>query len=564
VLYVNVNSTNPVPPYAGWTTAANNIQAAIDSANPGDEVLVTNGVYQSGGRVVYGILTNRVAITKNLTVQSVNGPPTTIIQGSLTIGTNAVRCVYLTNNAVLVGFTLTSGATIDSTALDPAHDCTGGGAWCETTNSVLTNCVIVANSAQINGSGVFGGTLNSCSLNTNNNEAAYASALNDCTLVGNNGSGADNSTLNECTISNNNGSGAYNSSLNNCRILNDSALYGAGAYLCTLSNCFLSGNVANTGGVGGGAYQCTLNNCILYGNSAPWGGGAWGSTLNNCLVIGNTAHNHYLGTGPASVGGGLGGCTANNCTIIYNTAVQPDSPWTATISFYGGGAAETTLNNCIVQFNSLSPSYYVYNANYYNYYLGTTTNCCTSPLLYGGTGNFTGDPLFVNPSGGDYHLQSNSPCINSGNNAFVSVANDLDGNQRIQGGTVDMGAYEYQIPASVISYAWLQQYGLPTDGSVDYADLDGTGMNIYQDWIAGLNPTNAASVLLLAAPSNSVSGITVMWQSVNTRTYYLQSSTHLPVFTSIQSNIVGLAGSTSFTDTTATNGGPYFYRVGVQ
>src|SRR5688572_7474367 len=90
--FVAADSPSPEPPYSSWATAARTIQEAIDIAEYGDTVLVTNGVYNTGGATVLSILTNRVVLTKAVTVLSVNGPRVTIIQGSGPPGDQAVRC----------------------------------------------------------------------------------------------------------------------------------------------------------------------------------------------------------------------------------------------------------------------------------------------------------------------------------------------------------------------------------------------------------------------------------------------------------------------------------------
>src|SRR5262249_2798832 len=139
-------------------------------------------------------------------------------------------------------------------------------------------------------------------------------------------------------------------------------------------------------------------------------------------------------------------------------------------------------------------------------------HCCTTPLPSRGTGNFTNEPLFVGLIAGDYHLQSNSPCINSGRNSQAPGQFDFDLAPRIVGANVDVGAFEFQSPESTLPYAWLQQYGLPTDGSVDYIDSDSDGMNNWQESLAGTSPIDSASALRLLPPAVNASNIVVSWQ----------------------------------------------------
>ena len=470
--YVAIRNATPAAPYTTWATAATNIQDAIDAAATGGTVHVSNGVYQTGGRVVYSLLTNRVALIKPLLLKSVNGPAVTIIQGyqmpvDIT-GDAAVRCVYITNGAVISGFTISNGSTrtLNCECYD-GGTFRGGGVWCESAVAVVTNCVITGCAASDSGAGVFGGTLYNCQLLGNHADDTQSG-------------------------------------------------YGGGAESATLNNCELSGNSANA--IGGGADNCWLNNCIVFNNTTPGnGGGACGCTVNNCVVVGNYAGNAY---------GGAGFCTVSSSIVVSNAS--PSGP------NYGGSLLD---------------------------------HCCTTPMPDSGLGNITNDPAFINFAGGNYRLQANSPCINGGNNLVITNNTDYDGNVRVVGWTVDIGAFEFQSPTTLLSYAWAQQYGLPTDGSADFLDTDHDGMNNWQEWKAGTNPTDATSVLKMLPPIVISGGVTITWQSVSNVTYYLQRSSNLavhPAFSTLQSNIVGQAVSTSYNDPVGTNSGFYFYRVGVQ
>ena len=136
------------------------------SAVAGRLVLVTNGVYATAGVAVYGTMTNRVALTKPVTVRSVNGPQVTIIRGGARCGDGAVRCVYWVTARVLTGFTLTNGATRTSGDYDRERAVAGSGARsgghglqlhahrqlglrlaAGRTGGTLNNCTLTGNSA---------------------------------------------------------------------------------------------------------------------------------------------------------------------------------------------------------------------------------------------------------------------------------------------------------------------------------------------------------------------------------------------------------------------------------
>ncbi|GEM_PF-4000291 len=535
--YADAGNANPVPPYTNWATAATNIQDAINLTSAGDVVLVTNGVYQYGGIVVptVGGIPNRVALTQPITVRSINGPAVTQIVGNQDAGDpdNNIRCAYLTNRAALIGFTLTNGGSgfFHSHGPPPAGNY-GGAALGEydyldqdhSMNGVLSNCVVLNSVCYALGGG------------------SHRLNLYHCTLSGNSsfeGGGASEGILQDCTISSNS--------------VNSGTAVGGGAHNCILTNCLLIGNSTfvegfgfNGTSAGGGADSCTLYNCQLIGNFAQFdnvtsgldgGGGASESTLYNCLLL----NNYTDGSG-----GGALYDTLINCSVISNTAATSE-----------GGVSQTMATSSIIYFNSapMNPEADDTEIDY----------SCLSVLPLNGTGDITNDPAFVDPASGNFRLLSSSACIDTGSHTGSAGATDLDGNPRVVGGVIDMGAYEYQADLGAFA-AWLQSYGFPTDGSADGLDPDGDGMSNWQEWRAGTDPTDASSSLQVLSITNSGSGPVITWRSVAGKTYYVQSATDLGArqFSTIQDNIPGQAGTTSYTDTNGFSQGTLYYRIGVQ
>lgn len=270
VHYANAASSAPFPPYNTWQTAATNIQDAINAAAPGSLVLVTNGIYNTGGKVMAGDLTNRVAVNKPLLLQSVNGPEVTVIQGqwdpTTTNGPLAVRCAWLTNGATLNGFTLRGGATRALGDVETLRS--GGGVWAASETALVTNCIITGNSANQYGGGAYSGFLSHCTFTMNN--AAW-------------GGGAAGALALNCLVTDNravvNGGGLANVNATNCAITRNFAVAGGGGVSLSgmtmlpaftqLQNCTITENVSITGG--GGLYLLSpygpsVVNCIIWNN----------------------------------------------------------------------------------------------------------------------------------------------------------------------------------------------------------------------------------------------------------------------------------------------------------
>jgi hypothetical protein len=227
------------------------------------------------------------------------------------------------------------------------------------------------------------------------------------------GSGV-NYTVENCTVKNNQERGVHcnngNLTIRWCEIYNNGyrGIYHEGiSKSLTVENCKIHENQQD------GIYTSSSTSTIL-----------------NSLIYQNGSGSIYYGinlVNPPS------GTTIRNNTIVQNVNE----------GILRSGGSVPTVKNCIVYFNNdegtqlagLNP--------------GQITYCCISDCNeVNNQLNFNDVPGFVytdtngTPIAGNYHLEWNSPCVDSGDSAAYTSEMDIDGEERVYGDKVDIGADE--------------------------------------------------------------------------------------------------------------------------
>ncbi len=106
-------------------------------------------------------------------------------------------------------------------------------------------------------------------------------------------------------------------------------------------------------------------------------------------------------------------------------------------------------------------------------------------------------------------------------------------------------------------YSWLAQYGLTNYNADAVADVDGDGAKTWQEYIAGTDPTNAASCFRITENPRNV----LNWSTVTGRVYSVYWSTNLlSGFQCLQSNIP----STQSSYTNITSARSSYYKLDVR
>lgn len=238
--------------------------------------------------------------------------------------------------------------------------------------------------------------------------------------------------------------------IENNKITGNTATNGGGIYCryssAKINNNEISSNSATTNSGGLCLVECesvNITNNIIKDNSTNGAGGAMNCYLGNGTFT--ISNNLIKGNSGTSGGIRLHGVQANitNNTIMNNTG-----------SYAGGIYCSDTASNIknnIVALNTCQIEVVCEGtpipALYKNCVFHDSEDDGYSDEYFPTSINHSND-LHNNPDINlSFELNSTSPCINAGdNNAQGITSYDLNGNNRIIGETIDIGAYEYQTP----------------------------------------------------------------------------------------------------------------------
>jgi hypothetical protein len=348
----------------------------------------------------------------------------------------------LTNTAILDGFTISGGNANLDDALNSQY---GGGILNAKSSPSIINCKFFNNSAL----GLGGAILNV--------EAPTVNIVN-CVFAGNKASegqgGAVCNVLSSVSITSSNfdlnqsllGGAIYNNTvasfaISNCRFSQNKATQGAAIFntssvgSITGSN-FLTNEADNAGGAIYNYSGSSLDmlKSSFSGNKAQAGGAITNDASKMSLINSVLLDNISTVSGGAIINASTGEINLSNCSFMNNSTAPFGGSSIANI-----GHSNITATNCILwgseKFQVLQDQTAPVTITYSDVkYLS----------LYPGSGNIFLDPLFVDASNGDLHLAPSSPAINTGINSANNELTDFDGNPRVSGVKIDMGAYELQ------------------------------------------------------------------------------------------------------------------------
>ncbi|WP_052344367.1 InlB B-repeat-containing protein [Bacillus ndiopicus] len=320
----------------------------------------------------------------------------------------------------------------------------GGGMFNRNSNPVLENVQFEGNTAVEDGAGMF---------NTDASELTLTDVMFKDNVTNLNGGGIYNRESNlklenvqfKDNMADESGGGIFNTNVSES----------------TLIHVMFEGNNANLdgGGISNESSHPTLINVQFKSNTATdYGGGLNNIDSNPVLINGLFQENTVLnGEGNAIFNAGNSKTILTNVTMTHNGAQNNTY---ATI--YSNPASVTDIrNSLIVGNNGVAID-------------GSTTMAYSivgdaeDAIFYDAIGQVSGEvfkatEIFRDFAQVDLRLREGSPAINKGNNAFNSELKDLARNPRVQGASIDLGAYETALYTIIYDKNGATSGDVPTD-----------------------------------------------------------------------------------------------------